>query len=137
MKSLAYLILSMSLISSCSMANSDTLIPNIESQGFTPEFIRVFQEVYSKGPNFNADDYVLTYPCGGGAICGSIFDSSREEFISFPDDFIGASEVEKFRIKFNNSSNYICFWGESAYTSKLYKNVCYFYDGKALNVKIQ
>ncbi|WCP69739.1 hypothetical protein LYZ37_17140 [Vibrio tubiashii] len=133
MKKLAYQCLLVSFLNSCSLANSETSIPNLEGQGFTPEFERTFREVYAKGPNFNSEDFVLTYPCGGGAICGSIYDSSRSEFVAFPDDFIGASEVEKFKLKFSGSSNQICFWGQSAYTSQLYNNTCYDYENGYFN----
>lgn len=117
------------------MASSETIIVNMENQGFAPEFMSAFKKTYAKGPNFNTNDFVLSYPCGGGAICGSIFDSSREEVISFPDDYIGASDVEKFAVKFSKASNHICFWGESAYTNDVYKNACYIYDGQVLILK--
>lgn len=120
-------------LNGCMSGNVSASISDIiENEEFSDDFKQAFMRVYEKGPNFNADDFVITYPCGGGAMCGSIFDSSSKRFISLPDDFIGASERQEFNAKYNVTSNRLCIWGESAYTLNVYKNVCYEYDGNAL-----
>lgn len=123
------LVLSGYLTNSASASINDIL----KNEEFTDDFKQTFLKVYEKGPNFNSEDFVLTYPCGGGAVCGSIFDSSSNRFVSFPDDFIGASEKQEFDAKFNVSSNQLCISGESAYTLEVYKNACYEYDWAALH----
>jgi len=121
-------------LSGCLTNSASASINDIlKNDEFSDDFKQTFLTVYEKGPNFNSEDFVVTYPCGGGAVCGSIFDSSSNRFVSFPDDFIGASEKQEFDTKFNVSSNQLCISGESAYTLEVYKNACYEYDGTTLN----
>lgn len=121
-------------LSGCLTNSASASINDIlKNDEFSNDFKQTFLKVYEKGPNFNSEDFVVTYPCGGGAVCGSIFDSSSNRFVSFPDDFIGASEKQEFGTKFNVSSNQLCISGESAYTLEVYKNACYEYDGVALH----
>ena len=109
---------------------------SISLNEYAPSFQKAFGAIHHKKPNFNSEDYLFTYPCGGGAVCGSIFDSSLNRFVSLPDDFIGASEVEEFNLKFTSFTNEICIWGQSAYNSKIYNGQCFMYkNGEVLPKK--
>ncbi len=104
-------------------------------ESYSTGFKQAFISIYDKKPNFNVEDYLFTYSCGGGAVSGSIFDSSFNEFISLPDDFIGASDTQEFKLKFDSLANEVCIWGQSAYSSELYKGRCFIYENKLFNEK--
>ncbi|WP_299490277.1 hypothetical protein [uncultured Shewanella sp.] len=120
------------LISSC--AHSGEVKLDVDSilnkEHYSSVFKQAFINIYDQKPNFNTEDYLFTYSCGGGAVCGSVFDPSFNDFISLPDDFIGASDVQAFKVEFNALSNKVCIWGQSAYNAELYNGKCFIYKDK-------
>ncbi|WP_027694941.1 hypothetical protein [Vibrio litoralis] len=106
--------------------------PQLDDNSYSVEFKRNFLEVKKLGPNFNHEDYIFSYPCGGGAICSSIYSSEGSLFIDFPDNYIGASESHPFHIKFELDSDVFCVWGKSAYDLTIYNNSCYQLKGVKL-----
>ena len=80
---------------------------------------------YLLGPNFNKHDYVFTYSCGGGTICGSIFSPNEQALIDFPTEFLIDSPEGDFNIDYSIDVNQICFTGKSAYDSTFYNYDCY------------
>ncbi len=111
-------------ISGFSLADSE-----LDGDNYSNEFKNSFISIKKTGPNFNFNDYIFEYPCGGGAICSSIYSGVNKVFVDFPDNFIGASEGNPFHLKFELNSNKVCIWGESAYDNTVYNNNCYQLNG--------
>lgn len=98
-----------------------------------PELI--LKNQFLLGPNFNKHDYVFTFSCGGGAICGSIFSPNQQALIDFPTEFLIDSPEGDFIIDYSIDVNQICFTGKSAYDSIFYNHDCYkFSSGKLIKV---
>ncbi|EPD4375275.1 hypothetical protein ACSADO_000663 [Vibrio fluvialis] len=100
----------------------------LSGQDYSESFKESFYQVYNTGSNFNGDDYIFSYGCGGGAICANIYDSQKENFVNFPDNYLIDSEKVEFELKFSKESSKLCISGESAYGSTIYSNVCYLYN---------
>ncbi len=89
------------------------------------------------GPNFNKHDYVFTYSCGGGAICGNIMSSPDNVLTDFPSEFLVDSQEGEFSMDYDVNSNKICFTGKSAFDSEFYNHECYkFLSGKLIKVVV-
>ncbi|MDE1231332.1 hypothetical protein [Vibrio aestuarianus] len=129
MKPFLVFIYSVFLFSSVACANINSIL---EGQGYSEVFKDSFYQVYELGPNFNTDDYVFSYACGGGAICANIYDSQSKLFIDLPDNYIVDSEQEDFSLSFSKESSKLCISGESAYYSIIYNDVCYTYTAGEL-----
>ncbi|QTG90122.1 hypothetical protein JTI73_17190, partial [Vibrio furnissii] len=100
----------------------------LKEQDYSESFKESFYQAYNIGPNFNGDDYIFSYGCGGGAICANIYDSQKEKFVDFPDGYLIDSEKIEFELKFSKESSKLCISGESAYDATIYSNVCYLYN---------
>ncbi|WP_206752444.1 hypothetical protein [Vibrio furnissii] len=100
----------------------------LNGKDYSESFKESFYQAYNIGPNFNGDDYIFSYGCGGGAICANIYDSQKEKFVDFPDGYLIDSEKIEFELKFSKESSKLCISGESAYDATIYSNVCYVYN---------
>ncbi|WP_047043429.1 hypothetical protein [Vibrio mexicanus] len=110
------------LVTFSTLANIDELIAR---EGVAEVFIESLQHQYAIGPNFNHTEYVFSYPCGGGAICGAIYSKESTQLIHFPTEFQIDSEMIAYETSYSLGSNEICFSGQSAYDSTVYDNVCF------------
>ncbi|MCW8335348.1 hypothetical protein [Vibrio paucivorans] len=120
------IIVGLLLVSANIFASSEVLPINLD--GYADKFRDSFSESYRTGPNFDHENYLFTYSCGGGAICGSVYDVSFSDFVELPDNYIGASEVEEFHASYNINSNRLCISGQSAITLEVYQSECYRYQ---------
>ncbi|TDM54308.1 hypothetical protein [Aliivibrio fischeri] len=107
------------------IACNDEISTILADDSWAETFKTSLKNRYELGPNFNGVDYVFTYSCGGGAVCGNIFDSGKQHLIDFPTEFLIDSSLMEFDVSYNNKSNQICFSGESAYDKKIFDNQCY------------
>ncbi|ASA56961.1 hypothetical protein [Vibrio gazogenes] len=121
--SIVYFVFACFFINSNVNANDiDAKINNIiNDESWSDNYRNSLSRVYKKGPNFNHNDYVFTLGCGGGVICGYIFDSSTLSVVDFPTEFL----IDGFNAHYNKGSNKICFSGRSGFNNKKYKNKCY------------
>jgi len=110
----------------------DDISKVLSDDSWDKTFKASLKERYELGPNFNHHDYVFTYSCGGGAICGNIYDSGKQLFIDFPTAFLIDSSSIDFNVSFNEESNQICFSGKDAYETKIVDNQCYKLESGAL-----
>ena len=107
----------------------------IDSGDYSDLFKASLKNQFVLGPNFNKYDYVFTYSCGGGAICGNIFSSSEHALIDFPTEFLIDSQEGDFNIDYSIDVNEICFTGKSACDSTFYDYDCYkFGSGKLIKI---
>lgn len=113
------------LFSHITHACNDEISTILADDSWAETFKTSLKERYESGPNFNKLDYVFTYSCGGGAVCGSIFDSENQHLIDFPTEFLIDSSLMGFNVSYNKKSNQICFSGESAYDKKIFDHQCY------------
>jgi hypothetical protein len=113
------------LFSNITYACNDEISRILADNSWAESFKISLKERYESGPNFNEIDYVFTYSCGGGAVCGSIFDSEKQHLIDFPTEFLVDSSLIRFDVSYNKESNQICFSGESAYDKTIFDDQCY------------
>ena len=97
----------------------------INNESFGDSFRISLKRQYELGSNFNYNDYVFIYSCGGGAICGNVFDSKEKIVIDFPSEFLIDSQDGDFNLDYNLGSNKICFTGKSAFNGEFYDDKCY------------
>lgn len=109
----------------------------INNEDYSDVFKTSFKNQYHLGPNFNKHDYVFTYSCGGGAICGNIMSSPDNVLTDFPSEFLVDSQEGEFSMDYDVNSNKICFTGKSAFDSEFYNHECYkFLSGKLIKVVV-
>lgn len=105
--------------------NANEIKKIINDSSFSDAYKISLKRQYELGSNFNHKDYVFTYSCGSGAICGNIFDSTKKIVVDFPSEFLIDSPGGDFNLDYKGDSNKICFTGRSAFNSKFYDNKCY------------
>ncbi|OBU43476.1 hypothetical protein [Photobacterium damselae] len=92
--------------------------------GYPDKIINLVNAQIKKGVNFSFNNYVITYSCGGGAICGGVYNPKTKEFVQFPDDY----QIDNFKVTFSKNSSEIYFNGSSAIDNKKYKDKCFLFD---------
>ena len=129
-----YVMIFIGIFSIFCWADSNSLInkkvqESLNSDELSPSFKYSLKSVYEKGPNFNLNDYVIVFSCGGPATCISILNSENSNFIYFPFPIIGY-------VNFDIKTNKICLNGINALDSEKYNNDCYrFVAGEIIDNK--
>ena len=65
------------------VSNKDIKYPNLNYSEYPIDLAYVFKSIYKSGPNFNGENYLFAFSCGGSAICIGAYSDGENDFSIF------------------------------------------------------